>query len=179
MKYLFSILSLCIVMTIMSCKSDNKANNPANQATKVVTPGDGTAAPMGEGAVSNQEATGNPNETMTPTGPTTTMVLDKTEYKFDNVKEGDIVETSVKVTNTGKEPLVIVSCKGSCGCTTPKCPTTPIAPGQSVDVPIKFDTHGKPGSQSKDVTITANTVPAQTKFRIFGEVERVNKDKAN
>jgi hypothetical protein len=81
---------------------------------------------MGEGAVSNQEATGNPNETMTPTGPTT-MVLDKTEYKFDNVKEGDIVETSVKVTNTGKEPLVIVSCKGSCGCTTPKCPTTPIA----------------------------------------------------
>ncbi|MCO6462030.1 MAG: DUF1573 domain-containing protein [Saprospiraceae bacterium] len=168
MKYLFSILSLCLVMTFMSCKNDNSSGDVTSQASKAVA--------AGNGVISDQQATGNPNEVATPTGPTTTMVLDKTEYHFENVKEGDIVETSVKVTNTGKEPLVIVSCKGSCGCTTPKCPTTPIAPGQSADIPIKFDTHGKPGNQSKDVTITANTVPAQTKFRIYGEVERVKKD---
>ena len=163
MKSLFSFASFVLLLSFTSCKSDSTATA-------------GTAEAKAEGAVSDKEATGHPNEVVTHTGPTTTMTLDKTDYKFDNVKEGDIVETSVKITNTGTEPLVIVSCKGSCGCTTPKCPTTPIAPGQSADVPIKFDTHGKPGSQSKDVTITANTVPAQTKFRIHGEVDRVKKD---
>lgn len=167
MKSLFSFLSLFLVLSFFSCKSDTIDAN-GQEASK--------AQAMTDGTISNQEATGNPNEISTPTGATTTMVLDKTEYKFSNVKEGDIVETTVKVTNTGKEPLVIVSCKGSCGCTTPKCPTSPIAPGQSADVPIRFDTHGKPGTQSKDVTITANTVPAQTKFRIYGEVERVEKE---
>ncbi|HMY85305.1 MAG TPA: DUF1573 domain-containing protein [Saprospiraceae bacterium] len=167
MKSLFSFLSLFLVLSVFSCKSDTTDAN-GQEASK--------AQAIADGTVSDQVATGNPNEISTPTGPTTTMVLDKTEYKFSNVKEGDVVETSIKVTNTGKEPLVIVSCKGSCGCTTPKCPTSPIAPGQSADIPVKFDTHGKPGTQSKDVTITANTVPAQTKFRIFGEVERVPKE---
>ena len=163
MKSLFSFATLVVLLSFTACKSET-ANTPESAEAKV------------EGAVSEKEATGNPNEVVTPTGPTTTMTLDKTDYKFEKVKEGEIVKTSVKVTNTGNEPLVIVSCKGSCGCTTPQCPTSPIAPGQSVDVPIKFDTQGKAGSQSKDVTITANTVPAQTKFRIHGEVERVKKD---
>jgi len=165
MKSLFSIASLFLVLTFFSCKNENAGTEPT-----------ATSEAKADGMVTDKEATGSPNEAITPTGPTTTMILDKTDYKFEKVKEGDIVETSVKVTNTGKEPLVIVSCKGSCGCTTPKCPTSPIAPGQSADIPVKFDTHGKPGNQSKDVTITANTVPAQTKFRIHGEVERVNKD---
>lgn len=164
MKSIFSFASLFLLLTFVSCKNETASTENASAEAKV------------EGTVSDKEATGNPNEEITATGPTTTMTLDKTDYKFDKVKEGEVVETTVKVTNTGKEPLVIVSCKGSCGCTTPKCPTTPIAPGQSADVPIKFDTHGKPGSQSKDVTITANTVPAQTKFRIHGEVERVEKN---
>ena len=165
MKSIFSFASLLLLLTFVSCKNETGTTTDTPSAEAKV-----------EGSVSDNEATGNPNTEITATGPTTTMTLDKTDYKFETVKEGEIVETTVKVTNTGKEPLVIVSCKGSCGCTTPKCPTTPIAPGQSADVPIKFDTHGKPGSQSKDVTITANTVPAQTKFRIHGEVERVEKN---
>jgi hypothetical protein len=163
MKSLFSFASFVLLLSFSSCKTETAENNTTSEA-KV------------EGSVSDKEATGNPNEVITPTGPTTTMTLDKMDYKFEKVKEGAIVETSFKITNTGKEPLVIVSCKGSCGCTTPKCPTTPIAPGQTAEVPVKFDTHGKPGNQSKDVIITANTVPAQTKFRIHGEVERTKKD---
>ncbi len=165
MKSLFSFAALILLLSFTACKSETANSSGESAEAKV------------DGSVSDKEATGNPNEAITPTGPTTTMTLDKMDYKFEKVMEGEIVETTVKVTNTGKEPLVIVSCKGSCGCTTPQCPTSPIAPGQSVDVPVKFDTQGKPGSQSKDVTITANTVPAQTKFRIHGEVERAKKDK--
>jgi hypothetical protein len=47
-------------------------------------------------------------------------------------------------------------------------------PGQSVDVPIKFDTHGKP-KPVKKMTITANTVPAQTKFEFSGKLKELIK----
>ena len=43
-------------------------------------------------------------------------------------------------TNTGKEPLIISNCVGSCGCTVPQWPRTPIAPGATAAIKVKYDT---------------------------------------
>src|SRR5687767_7441109 len=43
-----------------------------------------------------------------------------------------------KFTNTGKSPLIISGCKGSCGCTVPTCPTEPILPGAKGSIKVHY-----------------------------------------
>lgn len=85
------------------------------------------------------------------------MTFAQTEHDFGTINEGDVVEHKFTFTNTGKKPLVIVSAKGSCGCTVPEWPKEPIAPGEGGEMLVKFNSNGKPNLQNKQVTITANT----------------------
>ena len=165
MRSVFLFLFLAFGMAFTSCKNDNAAASAESAPTgaQVVSESNNGAQAV---------PAGNPNETTVATGPTTTIKLDKPSYDFGKVKEGTLVETTIKVTNTGTEPLVLTNCHASCGCTTSACPKDPIAPGQVVEIPVKFDSKGKPGHQRKEVTITANTVPAQTKFVVEGDVEK-------
>lgn len=94
--------------------------------------------------------------------PKTSLKFDKTLHDFGNIKQGDQVECVFKITNTGNEPLVIENAQGSCGCTVPDYPKDPITPGDTREVRVKFNSSGKKDKQSKTVTITANTDPAQT-----------------
>ncbi len=105
------------------------------------------------------------------TGPSTTIKYDNERYDFGIANEGDIVKHVFKFTNTGKEPLVISNAKGSCGCTVPTWPKEAIPPGGTGEINIEFNTSGKPGRQSKRVTVTANTVPSDTFLEIAGEVK--------
>jgi hypothetical protein len=81
-----------------------------------------------------------------------------------------VVKHTYKFTNTGDEPLIISRAKGSCGCTVPKYTTDPIAPGDSGEMVVEFNTRGKRGRKSQKVTITANTTPPQTFIYIEGDV---------
>jgi hypothetical protein len=96
----------------------------------------------------------------------TTMTFDKTIHDFGTIKQGDQVECVFKVSNTGNEPLVIENAKGSCGCTVPDYPKEPIAPGQTKDIKVKFNSAGKANNQQKTVTLTANTEPLQSVLTI-------------
>src|SRR5436309_30371 len=64
-----------------------------------------------------------------------------TEEKFDfgTIKQGDVVNHDFEFINTGKEPLVISSAAGSCGCTVPTWPKEPIAPGAKSVVKVTFN----------------------------------------
>ena len=75
-----------------------------------------------------------------------------------------------KFTNTGESDLVIVSAKGSCGCTVPEWPKEPISPGESGDIQVIFSSEGKKGKQHKRVSIIANTEPATSVIAIKGEI---------
>ncbi len=112
----------------------------------------------------------NVNATTPPNVPTTTIKYDETVYDFGVADEGTIVKHVYKFTNTGSEPLIISNAKGSCGCTVPQWPKQPIPPGGSGEIAVEFDTKGKPGRQTKHVTVTANTTPAETHLEITGEV---------
>ena len=95
------------------------------------------------------------------------MTFQETEYDFGTINEGDVVEHIFKFTNTGKAPLVIVSAKGSCGCTVPEWPKEPIAPGATGEMLVKFNSNGKPNLQNKQVTITANTEAGKEILKII------------
>jgi len=91
-------------------------------------------------------------------------------FDFGDIIEGDAIEHIFKFKNTGDNPLIISHAKGSCGCTVPEWPRSPIAAGESGEIKVKFNSKGKHGEQDKSVTITANTIPNKTKIRIVGGV---------
>jgi len=81
-----------------------------------------------------------------------------------------VVKHIYKFKNTGTEPLIISNAKGSCGCTVPTWPKEPVPPGGTGELKVEFNSKGKPGPQSKRVTVTANTTPTETFLEISGEV---------
>lgn len=85
------------------------------------------------------------------------MEFNETNHDFGEINQGDKVETFFTFKNTGVKDLVIVKAIGSCGCTVPEYPKTPIKPGEEGKVKVSFNSTGKTGKQMKTVSITANT----------------------
>lgn len=110
-------------------------------------------------------------EAAEPDAPKTTVNFENTTHDFGNIKEGDVVNHVFKFKNTGDEPLIISSAKGSCGCTVPEWPKEPIPPGADSEIKVQFNSKGKKNKQTKTVTINANTDPNPTRLTIKAEVE--------
>lgn len=98
------------------------------------------------------------------------MTFDKAIHDFGVIDEGTIVEHTFNFTNTGTSPLIITNAKGSCGCTIPKWPKDPIAPGATGSLVVSFNSNGKPNIQNKQVTITANTEKGKEILKIKASV---------
>jgi hypothetical protein len=85
------------------------------------------------------------------------ITWEKNVHDFGEITEGEKVEHTFKLTNTGTEPLVITNVQVTCGCTTPKgWPRDPIAPGKKAEIVVQFNSTGKIGRQNKVVTIISN-----------------------
>ncbi len=97
-------------------------------------------------------------------------ILDKT-FDFGTIPQGEKAAYTYKIKNVGDNDLVISHAKGSCGCTVPSWPKTPIPPGEIANIKVVFNSRGKKGKQHKRITITANTDPAQNFMSITGNVE--------
>ncbi|MFI5161073.1 MAG: DUF1573 domain-containing protein [Sphingobacteriales bacterium] len=102
------------------------------------------------------------------------MKFEKETHDFGKIKAGDKVTYEFKFTNTGKAPLIISDARASCGCTTPVWPHTPIKPGEASGIKVTFNSAAKMGLQDKQITITANTNPAQNIVHLIGEVTLAN-----
>jgi hypothetical protein len=143
----------------------NIAKDAAAASSSMVTPITGESAGTG-----NIPGT-NVNTPAAPVGPTTTIKYEQESFDFGVVNEGDLVTHTFKFKNTGTEPLTISNAKASCGCTVPNWSKEPVAPGASGEIKVEFNSKGKPGNQSKRVTVTANTNPTDTFIEIKGMVK--------
>ena len=83
-------------------------------------------------------------------------------WDFGKINEGERVRHTFKFTNVGNENLIITKCSADCGCTVPKWDKKPVAPGESGEIVVVFNSDGKHDSQIKNITITANTNPPTT-----------------
>jgi hypothetical protein len=109
----------------------------------------------------------NPNEKESVNGPvmsfeTTVLDYGKIEHKTDGNR-------SFVLTNTGNAPLIISNVKGSCGCTVPTWSRDPLAPGQSTEIGVKYDTK-RIGKFTKTITLTTNSSEKTKILTIKGEV---------
>lgn len=98
----------------------------------------------------------------------------KIEFKSEVIDYGEIAKGSdgirvFEFTNTGNSPLVITRVNSSCGCTIPKKPEEPIAPGETGEIEVEYNTQIV-GPIRKTITVYSNAeVPAKS-IKIKGRV---------
>ena len=85
-------------------------------------------------------------------------------FETDTIDYGEIVKGSNGVRtfifeNIGDSPIEIQDVKSSCGCTIPKKPKAPIAPGEKGEIQVKYDTN-RLGIFRKTITINTNVANA-------------------
>lgn len=97
--------------------------------------------------------------------------FEQMEYNYGTIKQGDKVDYEFVFTNVGKEPLIISSANGSCGCTVPDWPKEPIKKGEKGKIKVTFNSAGKQGMQDKTVTINSNAATNPVVLHIKGNVE--------
>ncbi len=109
-----------------------------------------------------------------PLEPANGPVITFTEKIFDfgKIATDEVVEHVFTFTNTGNAPLIITEAKGSCGCTVPSyARETAIAPGESSNMTVRFNSRGKSGIQSKTVTIYSNAQNSPEVIRIKAAIQ--------
>lgn len=81
-------------------------------------------------------------------------------FDTDTIDYGEITKGSDGVRtftfeNTGDAPLEIQGVRSSCGCTIPKKPEAPIAPGEKGEITVRYDTN-RVGVFRKTITVNTN-----------------------
>ena len=113
------------------------------------------------------------NNPATASNPNSSEELPAIEFKknthdFGKIVQGEKVEFAFPFKNIGDGDLIIANVVPSCGCTVPTFPKEPIKPGKKEYIKVVFDSKGRKGRFSKDVTVFANTVPNSVKLFIKG-----------
>jgi hypothetical protein len=105
--------------------------------------------------------------------------FEKESHDFGDIYQGDKVQHVFTFENTGTEPLIITNVQVTCGCTAPRWPRDPIAPGQEGEITIQFNSTGKIGRQNKVITIVSNSVDPHNKISIVTNVLPKKQDTVN
>ena len=147
---------------------------PVNVSTNVATPS--IDPRTGQPAIKPTNTNTQPQQPEVDPAKAASLILEEQAFDFGTLEDGDKVEHIFKFTNTSNNPLTISNARGSCGCTVPEWPKEPIVPGGTGEIKVKFDSKGKKGKQSKTVTLTANTIPANTILTISSDVINLEED---
>ncbi|MEZ4987045.1 MAG: DUF1573 domain-containing protein [Saprospiraceae bacterium] len=148
---------LVLVLMLSACNQDQ------DQTTSTAADGSGTIAEIIRNPITAQE-------TEMDASQLAKFSFSEPTFDFGEVEEGDVITHRFAFTNAGEVPLVISDVRSTCGCTVADWPKTPIQPGGSASIDVRFDSKNKGGKQNKPITITANTIPAKTILYLNGFV---------
>lgn len=84
------------------------------------------------------------------------LILQQTSFDFGDIKQGDKVTHTFVLSNGGGDLLKITNVKASCGCTAAAPEKNELAPGESTNLNVTFNSAGRRGKQSKTVRIYSN-----------------------
>lgn len=135
MRYSLALITIVIVLTACSRQTEIKTNIVENSATLE-----------------------NPEEL----NRLAKFKFEETEVDFGSINEGEIVEHTFKFINVGNEDLIITNVQTSCGCTASNWPRNAISPGETSELLVSFNSQGKKGLNTKEITVIGNTRPTQT-----------------
>ena len=145
MKYLITLL---VSLSLMSCES--------SLDKKIITT-----------ELVNSPLTANKNAAKVST-PNIEML--ETSFDFGEIQQGESITHEFILKNSGDAELIITAAKGSCGCTVPEWPKSPISEGEEAVIKVTFNSAGKSGKQNKTVTLVSNSIPNTKVISIIGNV---------
>lgn len=85
-----------------------------------------------------------------------TLILQQNSYDFGDIKQGEKVSHTFVLSNGGGDLLKISDVKASCGCTAAAPEKKELAPGESTNLVVTFNSAGRMGKQSKTIRIFSN-----------------------
>lgn len=98
------------------------------------------------------------------------ITLPQAVFDWGSVLQGEIVQHTFEIKNTGGMPLRIERVKAACGCTTVKYDNV-IAPGQIGNVVLKVDTKRFSGTVKKTASVYSNASRTAQKLTMQGKIE--------
>jgi len=146
------VLGMLVAGTVLFTACDDAAS-------KIESPDDNGATSV-EGVNADAQA---------ETG-TASFAFNEDNWDFGDITDGTVAKHTFTFTNTGDAPLIIYNAQGSCGCTVPNWPREAIAPGETGDIKVSFNSSGRKGNNNKTVTLTTNTVPNKKVLKITANV---------
>jgi hypothetical protein len=174
MKKVF--VTLCVAcLTTFSLQAQTPSSKTVKSGTdatpKAKTEATAKPAPGSTGTKAAESKTGAAAAAATTTPESKDYVkFDKVLHDYGTVKKGGNGACQFTYKNTGKEPLIISSCYGSCGCTVPKWPKEPLMPGKTFTIDVNYDTN-RQGPFEKTVTVNFQNHTDPTTLKIKGTVE--------
>ncbi len=99
-----------------------------------------------------------------------TIRFNEQEHDLGSLTYKKAVEYRLNFSNTGKTALVISDVKTSCGCTAAEWTKTPVKPGKSGIINIRYDA-GLPGVFHKEIKVYYNGSGSPAVLKIKGEVQ--------
>lgn len=93
----------------------------------------------------------------------------ETEKDLGTIAEGQKSEVVFRFKNVGDKPLVVKNVVAQCGCTAPEPSKEPVMPGKEGSVKAVFDSQGRAGENSKQLTVHTNTDPESSilTFKVY------------
>jgi hypothetical protein len=95
------------------------------------------------------------------------LVLDSTDFDFGKIDPDATVSHRFKASNAGNGPLTISRLSPSCGCTSTLAGKNILAPGESTELEITFNSYGQSGSIRKSVTVFSDDPSEPTRTLTF------------
>lgn len=163
-----SFLLVATIAILFACQQKNEAKSSSNDDNSLIAAGGQSEKELAESMKEFSKA--EEKRLAEEKANQTSYEFDKLIHDFGDVKADTDNACRFKITNTGKKPLIIQKVEASCGCTTPRKPEHPIAPGQSDYMEVNFHPNsGQLNEIIKTVTVTSNTPEgtAEVKIRAF------------
>lgn len=104
----------------------------------------------------------------TPAGPAASF--DRTDVPFGTVDQSEQVEGVFQLTNEGDQPLEIGDLEVSCGCTSAVASKESLAPGETAQILVTFDTRLMHGDYRQEVLVHSNAADSPHRLTLTGTV---------
>lgn len=106
------------------------------------------------------------------------ILFEKITHDFGTLEYGSDATYEFVFKNVGRQPLIIMNCQSSCGCTVPDCPKDPIKKNEVGKIKVKYNTTNI-GSFSKTITIQSNALNNPVVLTVKGKVKSKDESKTN
>ncbi len=147
-----AILIILLALPLNACNPAKTSDSNAQLSNTSMTPLAAAATP----STTAQRSSVNAVSASAVNGDSPCITFETLSHDFGKIIAGDKAHTAFTFRNTGKTDLIIEKVKAGCGCTAALASSQRISPDGTGQIDIEFNTTGRKGKHSKNVSVMTN-----------------------